>query len=64
MAAKCERATELMRVSDGAVVAKARTIWGYIDQASGRPTRIHEVVRAAFANAVTPLASHRPWPGA
>ena len=53
MAAKCERATELTRVSDGAVVARARTIWGFVTQSSGRPTRIPDEVKAAFA--CTPL---------
>jgi acyl-CoA thioester hydrolase len=49
MAAKCQRATELTRVSDGAVVAKALTTWGFIAQSSGRPTRIPDDVKAAFA---------------
>lgn len=49
MAAKCERATELTRVSDGVMVAKAKTTWGFIAQSSGRPTRITDEVKAAFA---------------
>ena len=51
MAAKCERATELIRLSDGVVVARARTIWGFVAQSSGRPTRIPDEVKAAFAQA-------------
>jgi acyl-CoA thioester hydrolase len=48
MAAKCIRATELVRVSDGAPLARSQTAWGYVEVASGRPRRIPEEVRAAF----------------
>ncbi len=47
MAAKCTRATEI-RAADGALVATARTTFGYVDLASGRPIRIPDAVRAAF----------------
>jgi len=48
MAAKCMRATEVSRVSDGVVLAKGLTTWGYIDVATQRPTRIPDELRAAF----------------
>jgi acyl-CoA thioester hydrolase len=48
MAAKCERATELVRQADGVVVAKAMTTWGFVAPASGRPTRIPDEVKAAL----------------
>lgn len=54
MAAKCERATEITRPEDGALVAKATTIWGYVLQSSGRPTRIPDEVKAAFAREPDP----------
>jgi acyl-CoA thioester hydrolase len=47
-AAKCERVTEITRQSDGSLVARASTTWGYVDAKTGRPTRIHDEVRAAF----------------
>ena len=52
MAAKCERATELVRPGDGVVVAKAMTTWGFVAQASGRPTRIPDAVKAALATSL------------
>jgi acyl-CoA thioester hydrolase len=54
MAAKCKRATEIVRIADdGAelVCARAMTTWGYVDTAAGRPTRIPETVRRAFGMA-------------
>jgi acyl-CoA thioester hydrolase len=64
MAAKCERATELTRLSDRACIAKALTTWGYIDVTNGRPTRIPEHVKSAFAQEQPPEgAVARPWPG-
>jgi acyl-CoA thioester hydrolase len=51
-AAKCKRATEIVKVSeDGSVlgtVARAITTWGYIEIATGRPTRIPNSIRLAF----------------
>lgn len=64
LAARCERATEIVRTSDGAVVAKAMTVWVFIDQTTGRPARIPASVRDAFQKPVTQLPDHRPWPGA
>jgi acyl-CoA thioester hydrolase len=48
MAAKCQRATELVRKSDGQVLARGLTTWGFIELASGRPRRIPADVRVAF----------------
>jgi acyl-CoA thioester hydrolase len=47
-AAKCQRLTEIARLDDGSLVARATTTWGYVDAKTGRPTRIHDEVRAAF----------------
>lgn len=48
MAAKTNRRTEVKRESDGKILAKASTTWGFVDVTTGRPTRIPEVVRTAF----------------
>lgn len=52
-AAKCKRATEIVRVvGDGTpevVVARAMTTWGFVELATGRPTRIPDSVRVAFS---------------
>ena len=48
MAAKCLRATELVRKPGGEVLARGQTTWGYIELATGRPRRIPVEVRAAF----------------
>ena len=51
-AAKCKRATEIIRVGEGdsrALVARAMTTWGFVELATGRPTRIPDSVRVAFS---------------
>jgi acyl-CoA thioester hydrolase len=48
MAAKCLRRTELARKSDGQVLARALTTWGFVALGNGRPRRITDDVRAAF----------------
>lgn len=48
MAAKCTRMTEIFG-DDGTAVCRAKTVWGYIDVASGRPARIPQEIRDAFA---------------
>ncbi len=53
MAAKCVRLTELRRGSEDAPVAKATTVWGYVDLKTGRPTRIQAEVREAFGVTAT-----------
>jgi acyl-CoA thioester hydrolase len=47
-AASCERSTQLVRLSDGQLLAKGLTTWGFIEMASGRPRRIPEDVRVSF----------------
>ena len=47
-AAKVQRESEIVRASDGVVLAKGLTTWGFVDTAQGRPTRIPEEVRVAF----------------
>ena len=54
MAAKCKRATEIVRIADDRepapeiVCARAMTTWGFVEMSAGRPTRIPDEVRAAF----------------
>jgi acyl-CoA thioester hydrolase len=48
MAAKCLRATEIARASDGEVLARGATTWGYVEMTTGRPRRIPDEVRRAF----------------
>ncbi len=57
-AAKCLRSTELVRKADGQMLARGVTTWGFIEMATGRPKRIVESVRTAFAWAApAPVAS-------
>jgi acyl-CoA thioester hydrolase len=52
MAAKCIRHTELRTSgSDRGLVARAQTVWGFVDTTTGRPTRIPQHVKAAFGRA-------------
>ncbi len=55
MAAKCIRSTELVRKSDGQVLAKGTTTWGFVEFATGRPKRIPSEVRAALEGS-SPIA--------
>ena len=50
-AAKCKRATDIVRVcaSPEVVVARAMTTWGFVELTTGRPTRIPDSVRVAFS---------------
>ena len=52
-AAKCKRATEIVRAGSAdappTVVARAMTTWGFVELATGRPTRIPDSVRVAFS---------------
>jgi acyl-CoA thioester hydrolase len=43
--ASCERATEITRIADGVVVAKAMTTWVFIDTTTGRPRKVDDAVR-------------------
>ncbi len=47
-AAKCVRMTEVRSASDGVVLLKASTVWGFVDTVKGRPTRIPDSIRVAF----------------
>jgi len=44
-----ERHTEVRRASDGALLARARTVWCPIDATTGRPTAVSAGVRAGFS---------------
>lgn len=44
-----ERNTELRRLADGEVLARARTIWCPLDPATGRPSRLEDGLRARFS---------------
>src|SRR5580658_7842014 len=64
-AAKCERVTEIARLGpagEAELVASARTTWGYVEAATGRPVRIHDEVREAFG--MPPRKSSAPPPPA
>jgi acyl-CoA thioester hydrolase len=48
-AAKCERCTDIrLTTAPDVSVAKARTTWGFVEAATGRPTRIPDDIRVAF----------------
>jgi len=44
-----ERHTEIVRLGDGRVLARARTLWCPIDMKSGRPRRVDDDLRRLFA---------------
>jgi acyl-CoA thioester hydrolase len=49
-AAKCKRATEIVRIgTPELVVSRAMTTWGFVELTTGRPTRIPDSVRVAFS---------------
>lgn len=43
------RHTEIARVADGRLLARARTVWCPIDRVTGRPTDVSAEVRARFS---------------
>ncbi|MCC6772398.1 MAG: acyl-CoA thioesterase [Gemmatimonadaceae bacterium] len=43
-----ERLTEIVRVADGAVLLRARTLWLLLNRATGRVTRISPALLACF----------------
>jgi acyl-CoA thioester hydrolase len=49
MAAKCLRSTEIVRREDSELLARSVTTWGFVEMATGRPRRITDPVREAFA---------------
>lgn len=44
-----DRHTEIVRHSDGRVLAEARTVWVPIDPTTGRPTAVSDRVREQFS---------------
>jgi acyl-CoA thioester hydrolase len=46
-----DRHTEILRKSDGKLLARARTVWCPIDAATGRPRRVSATVRELFSSA-------------
>ena len=46
-----DRHTEMVRKSDGKLLARARTVWCPIDAATGRPRRVSATVRQLFSSA-------------
>ena len=46
---KFERFTEVLRKTDGKLVAKARTLWVPIDSKTGKPVRVSAEVRSRFS---------------
>ncbi len=52
-AVRFERHTEIIRASDGKVLARGRTLWAPIDRATGRVTRVSDDVRNRFSVAAT-----------
>ncbi len=48
MAAKSERKYDIVRLRDEVVIARALTMWGYVEIASGRPARIPDEIYVAF----------------
>jgi acyl-CoA thioester hydrolase len=47
--ATSRRQTRVVRMRDGALLARAATLWAYLARDSGRPVRIPPPVQAAFA---------------
>ncbi|MDH5671090.1 MAG: acyl-CoA thioesterase [Myxococcales bacterium] len=47
-AASCERKTRIERVSDGALLCRATTLWAFIDIATGKPMRIPGEMKEGF----------------
>lgn len=48
MAAKSERKYDIVRLRDEVVIARALTMWGFVEIPSGRPTRIPDEIYVAF----------------
>lgn len=58
-AAKATRQTEVVRTRDGALLARATTVWGFVDFGTGRPIRVPTWVREAFGM-LMPAREARP----
>lgn len=46
---KFNRHTEIVRASDGVVLARALTVWCPMDRATGRPAMVRDAVRERFS---------------
>jgi acyl-CoA thioester hydrolase len=46
--ASCERATEITRLKDDVVVARAMTTWVFIDTTTGRPRKVDDEMRVKW----------------
>lgn len=62
-AAKCHRATDIVRPADGITVARALTTWGFVEMTTGRPTRIPDALRIAFGVPLRVRSSDPPPSG-
>ncbi len=47
-AATCERHTRIVRARDGALLARAVTLWAFVSTSTQRPSRIPPEIRGAF----------------
>jgi acyl-CoA thioester hydrolase len=52
-----ERRTAIRRRGDGRIVARAATVWAFVDLATGRPRRIPDAIKAAFGPAAADVPS-------
>lgn len=60
-----ERLTEIVRASDGVVLARGRTLWLMVSRLTGRISRISDELRALFADAgATAVGGERAVSGA
>jgi len=65
-AAKCKRGTSIVRLATDdkpeIQVASAMTTWGYVELATGRPTRIPDEIRVAFGQPTMRSSRSEPAP--
>jgi acyl-CoA thioester hydrolase len=47
--ASCERVTSIERTADAAVLARAKTLWAFVNGQTGKPTRLPAEIITAFA---------------
>jgi acyl-CoA thioester hydrolase len=50
--ASCERVTSIERASDSAVLARAKTLWAFVNAQTGKPTRLPPEIVTAFASSL------------
>ena len=61
-AAKCKRRTDIEDASSGRLLARALTVWGFIDVQRVRPMRIPDEIRVAFGYAPRSAVKEQPSP--